>query len=103
MKELFEHPSIWAIVFAFAIIAVGLICLAWVLAELKAKRWNNDYQLLHSLVYNSDVNRDSYVAICQEFDSLDYNCDKEYYLKKSLWSDFQFRFREYSPYNIDEK
>jgi len=38
MKELFEHPSIWAGVFAFVIIAMSIVILYWIVRERKKQK-----------------------------------------------------------------
>jgi|ERR1035437_7463283 hypothetical protein len=99
--QLIVHPVISAI-FWLALAVMAIMIISWYLAEFKAKRWNNDYLLLQSLIYDSDVNKESYDCICQDFDNMNYNNEAEHKMMRSLWTDFQIKFKELSHYNIEE-
>ena len=84
----------------FIALAMFLIILAYGLAEFKAKRFKNSCIYLEELVKRSDVNEENYTVINQEFNNLDAISDQDVKRKRSLWSGFQFKFKEVSPYTI---
>ena len=84
----------------FIALAMFLIILAYGLTEFKAKRFKNSCIYLEELVKRSDVNEENYTVINQEFNNLDAISDQDVKRKRSLWSGFQFKFKEVSPYTI---
>lgn len=92
--------NFWTIVIPLLLGLLTMIIISYGLADLKKKRWNNDYILLKALIKDSKVDIGAYDIIAEEFTHLECWNEAEQDAIKKLWFDFQERYINVSPYKI---
>ena len=92
--------NLLAFFFCFMFLAMLLLVIGFFLAGFKSDRFNNDCIFLEERIKKAIISQESYDEINQLFNELDPISEDDYKRKKSLWSGFQYRFKELSPYVV---
>jgi len=88
------------LIFLLVFIAMFIIVAAWLLAEAKARSFNNECIYVDQLIKRSDVTAQAYDDICGVLRDLEPYSETDKKRKKSLWAGFMYKFRNISEYKI---
>ena len=89
--------------FLFAGLALFIICWAWVVAELKFKKFNNDCIYIEALIKSKPVTISNYIELTGMIHELECTTDIDRRRKKSLWISLEYRFRDVSGHGLTEE
>jgi hypothetical protein len=88
--------------FAFAGLALFILCWAWVVAELKFRKFNNDCIYIEALIKKRPVIKENYDYIVNQISKLNCTTDIDRRRKKSIWISLEYKFRDVSGHGLTE-
>ena len=88
------------LIFLLLFIAMFIIVAAWLLAEFKARSFNNECIYVDQLIKRSNVTAQAYDDISGALNDLEPYSEADSKRKKSLWAGFIYKFRDIQKYKI---
>ena len=89
-------------IFLFAGLALFIICWAWVIAELKFRKFNNDCIYIEESIRKSVVTVDNYKQLLKDCSRLECTNDQDRRRKRSIWVSIEFKFKAVSDHHLTE-
>jgi hypothetical protein len=96
MEPIHAH-SVYTFISIGILFIMVIFIIVWTSADAKDRKFNNEYTYLREFISNSKTDRLSYSAIRNDFNDIVCYNDSQKALVKKLWSDFIYKFREFSP------